>query len=134
MIFCYNEKNWKKIERKNRPFSIEFNFCWICTIFRIKPSHLLVSFEEQHVVTYERSARYTFADFLAICGGLLGLFLGISALSVIEFIYYSTLRLYWKLHYMKNKKRCRRITPVESDMKFKKLEINTIEPIKQNMF
>lgn len=36
---------------------------------------------------------YTFSDFMAICGGLLGLFLGISSLSIVEFIYYTSLRL-----------------------------------------
>lgn len=36
-------------------------------------------------------------DFLAICGGLLGLCLGISLLSIIELVYYSTLRLYWTI-------------------------------------
>lgn len=43
-------------------------------------------------MTLKRSATYTYTDFLASCGGLLGLFLGVSVLSIIEFFYYSTLR------------------------------------------
>lgn len=39
--------------------------------------------------------RYTLIDFLYICGGLLGLFLGTSLLSIIEMIYYATLRTFW---------------------------------------
>jgi acid-sensing ion channel, other len=38
---------------------------------------------------------YTVTQFLAICGGLLGLFLGVSLLSLIEIIYFATLRLFW---------------------------------------
>lgn len=43
----------------------------------------------------KRLETYSFTDFLAICGGLLGLFLGISLLSMIELIYIFTLRLFW---------------------------------------
>lgn len=38
---------------------------------------------------------YTNTDFIALVGGLLGLFMGFSVLSVIEFVYYFTLRFYW---------------------------------------
>lgn len=49
--------------------------------------------------------RYTISDFLAICGGLLGLFLGISLLSIIDLIYFSTLRLFWIFHWSKTKRK-----------------------------
>lgn len=49
-----------------------------------------------------RSEMYTTAIFIANCGGLLGLFLGISMLSIIEFIYFSTLRLYLSLRRWKS--------------------------------
>lgn len=55
------------------------------------------------VETLKRSEVYTYTHFLAICGGLLGLFLGVSLLSIIEFFYYSTLRLYWTLQQWKSK-------------------------------
>lgn len=67
--------------------------------FRVHPVDLLISFNNYEVRTLIRSEKYTYTDFLAICGGLLGLFLGVSTLSIIEFVYYSTLRLYctvWK--------------------------------------
>lgn len=51
------------------------------------------------VETVKRIEVYTFSDFLAIFGGLLGLFLGISALSIVELIYYSTLRLFWSIRW-----------------------------------
>lgn len=58
---------------------------------------MTVSFREPKIMALQRSASYTFTDFLAICGGLLGLFLGVSLLSIVEFIYYFTLRLFWSI-------------------------------------
>ena len=40
-----------------------------------------------------RYQQFTVVDFLAYVGGILGLFAGISALSVVEFLYFFTLRL-----------------------------------------
>lgn len=48
------------------------------------------------VETIKRRETYTWSDFMAICGGLLGLFVGMSALSVIELVYYGSLRYYWE--------------------------------------
>lgn len=67
----------------------------------MQASTITIFFRDHEVVTLKRSERYTFTDFLAICGGLCGLFLGVSALSIIEFLYYSTLRLYWTLRQWK---------------------------------
>ncbi|XP_031623091.1 pickpocket protein 28-like [Contarinia nasturtii] len=58
-------------------------------------SEVIVLFREPQIITLQRTPLYTLTDFLAACGGLLGLFLGISALSVVEFVYYFTLRLFW---------------------------------------
>ena len=57
-------------------------------------SKLTIVFRDHQVETLKRVESATLTDFLAICGGLSGLFLGVSVLSVIEFIYYFTLRLY----------------------------------------
>lgn len=47
---------------------------------------------------------YSFTDFFAICGGLLGLFLGVSFLSIVEIIYFVTLRLFWTIYQSRPKK------------------------------
>lgn len=56
---------------------------------------MAIFFRDQNVETTKRMEVYTYSDFLAIVGGLLGLFLGMSILSVTEFVYYGTLRWYW---------------------------------------
>lgn len=66
--------------------------------FRKPRSTAKIFFNDHQVTALKRSEMYTFAGFLSMCGGLLGLFLGVSALSVIELIYYVTLHLFWWIH------------------------------------
>ena len=58
-------------------------------------------------------------DFLASCGGFLGLFLGMSALSIIELLYYSTLRLFWTFRRIKS----------ESNAKLPKIQMIRETPV-----
>ena len=46
---------------------------------------------------HQRGELYTFIDFLANIGGLMGLCLGISTMSILEFIYFFTARLYYNI-------------------------------------
>lgn len=62
-------------------------------LFREKWSELTISFKENQFIPSRRSELYGVNDFIASCGGLLGLFLGVSILSIVEVIYYCTLRL-----------------------------------------
>ncbi|XP_063378688.1 pickpocket protein 28-like [Cydia fagiglandana] len=50
-------------------------------------------FKESRFVSLRRSELFGATDFLANCGGLLGLFLGFSFLSLVELLYFFTLRL-----------------------------------------
>lgn len=74
----------------------EFLFCRIVTT-----SKLFVSFKENQFISLNRTEAYTLTDFIASCGGFFGLFMGISLLSVIEFIYFFTLRLCCKIRMRK---------------------------------
>jgi hypothetical protein len=47
-----------------------------------------VMFKENEFLTIRRSERYGFIDFISNCGGLMGLFMGISTFCVFEIIYY----------------------------------------------
>lgn len=60
---------------------------------RMKMTRLTISFKEMQFITSERNELYGSTDFLANCGGLLGLFTGFSFLSMVEMIYFLTLRL-----------------------------------------
>ncbi|XP_026496020.2 pickpocket protein 28 [Vanessa tameamea] len=62
-------------------------------------ARVMIFFKEAQFITSRRSELYGQTDFLANCGGLLGLFMGFSILSVAEIIYFLTLRLFclfWK--------------------------------------
>ncbi|XP_030040427.2 pickpocket protein 28 [Manduca sexta] len=56
-------------------------------------SRVMIFFKEAQFITSRRSELYGQTDFLASCGGLLGLFMGFSFISLIELIYFLTLRL-----------------------------------------
>lgn len=55
-------------------------------------SNLGVFFKDHQYIALKRQELYSHTDFLADVGGLLGLFMGVSALSVVEIFYYLTLR------------------------------------------
>lgn len=63
--------------------------------------NVTIFFDNNEISKIQRSERYTFIDLLAICGNMLGLFLGVSALAIIELVYYFTLRLFWSLRQRK---------------------------------
>ncbi|XP_061393667.1 pickpocket protein 28-like [Musca vetustissima] len=56
-----------------------------------------IYFKDNHFITIKRSELYGLYDFIANCGGILGLFMGVSILSVIEIFYHLTLRLWANL-------------------------------------
>ncbi|XP_075210433.1 pickpocket protein 28-like [Lycorma delicatula] len=55
---------------------------------------IIIYYKESQFVTSYRSELYGYADFLGTCGGLMGFCCGFSILSLIEIIYYATIRLY----------------------------------------
>lgn len=73
---------------------MRFKQNYIIANANVSISRLTVVFKDHQVETLKRVEMQTYVNFLAICGGLMGLFLGISVLSIIEFIYYFTLRLF----------------------------------------
>lgn len=60
---------------------------------RYKPTRFQVYFKENEFITLTRSELYGPIDFIASCGGLLGLFMGASFLSIVELLYFCLLRL-----------------------------------------
>ncbi|XP_063916762.1 pickpocket protein 28-like [Zophobas morio] len=59
----------------------------------IQMTRLTLFFKDMQFITSERNELYGQTDFLANCGGLLGLFTGFSFLSIVEIVYFLSLRL-----------------------------------------
>jgi acid-sensing ion channel, other len=67
-------------------------------------SGFMFSFKTSQFVALQRSQLYGPTEFLASCGGLLGLFLGFSFMSVVELIYFLTIRLICDLQKWRHQK------------------------------
>lgn len=70
--------------------------------------------KETQFITSKRSELYGLTDFIANCGGLLGLFIGVSTLSIVEIFYYLTIRL--MKHFKKISFRKKNIEPVQQNL------------------
>lgn len=62
-----------------------------------KLSKLSILFKHDSFISLKRSETNTMSNFLASFGGLLGLFMGFSVLSMVEMVYFFTLRLFYKI-------------------------------------
>lgn len=56
-------------------------------------SRVLITFRDEQFFASRRAEMYSEIDFIASCGGILGLFMGFSILSIVEIVYFSTLRI-----------------------------------------
>uniref|UniRef100_A0A336L784 CSON004091 protein n=1 Tax=Culicoides sonorensis TaxID=179676 RepID=A0A336L784_CULSO len=78
----------------------------------IQFARLSIFFKEAQFITSRRSELYGPVDFLANCGGLMGLFMGISLLSFVEIFYFCTVRLCCNLKMrLENRKKGDKIMP-----------------------
>lgn len=62
-------------------------------------SRLTIYFQDPQYESSELYALFTFSDYIASCGGVLGLFMGFSILSCFELVYYFMVfivRAYWR--------------------------------------
>lgn len=55
-------------------------------------SEVTIFFKDDDFIFSKRSELYSFTDFIANFGGILGLFLGVSILSIVEIIYFMAFR------------------------------------------
>ncbi|XP_055527738.1 pickpocket protein 28-like [Wyeomyia smithii] len=55
-------------------------------------SHLQVFLKDSQFIPIQRNELFGLTDFLANCGGLLGLFMGVSILSFVEIVYYCVIK------------------------------------------
>lgn len=61
------------------------------------PIFLWVQFAKPEFLAMRMSAQFSLTDFISQCGGLLGLFMGVSILSIVEVIYYFTIKLMYRV-------------------------------------
>ncbi|CAO1310274.1 unnamed protein product, partial [Diamesa serratosioi] len=59
-------------------------------------SSVNINFRDYYFIESKRSELYGWIDFMANCGGLLGLFMGFSLLSLVEILYYFTINFAWR--------------------------------------
>lgn len=78
--------NWKELFKAFKSDMNEFP--------GIQLTRVNILFKNTQFITSRRSELYGQTDFLANCGGLLGLFMGFSFLSLVEIVYFLTLRMW----------------------------------------
>jgi Amiloride-sensitive sodium channel len=66
-------------------------------VFRFHYSQVKIYFKENQFMASSRSELYGTTDFLANCGGILGLCLGVSVMSLFEIVYFCTIRLWFNM-------------------------------------
>lgn len=89
--------------QRNSPLMLHFDLIFISfCLVRFEYSSLIFSFDDSTAEIQKRTALFTSLDFLAACGGLMGLFLGISAFSLFKYIVNFTLCFFWMLREKRN--------------------------------
>uniref|UniRef100_A0A182T5M0 Pickpocket n=1 Tax=Anopheles maculatus TaxID=74869 RepID=A0A182T5M0_9DIPT len=74
-------------------------------------SSLLIYFKEAQFISIKRNQLFGVNDFIANCGGILGLFMGVSLLSIVEILYYFTLKPLIN-HFMRKHRKSHKIATV----------------------
>jgi hypothetical protein len=83
--------------------------------YSMQLASLSLFFKEDQFITSRRSELYGRTDFLANCGGLLGLFMGVSLISILEIFYFCTIRLACNLRMRRQKsQKLARMSPMPS--------------------
>lgn len=76
-------------------------------------SRLSVYFKEHQFTAIKRTVLFSIATLIANWGGILGLFMGISSLSLIELVYFFSVRLYDNLR--KRRQTKKRLMKLEAE-------------------
>jgi acid-sensing ion channel, other len=78
--------------------SISFHTKYRYTKINTNETTIAVRMNTDDIVLYRRYQQFTFSDIVSYVGGLLGLFAGISMLSIVELFYFFSLRLCGSLY------------------------------------
>lgn len=69
--------------------------------FRDRMSLVAIYFDDDQYLAMERKELFGFFDLVSNFGGVLGLFTGFSLMSLVEILYYFSLRIYCNTHLYK---------------------------------
>lgn len=70
-------------------------FLWEKNRSQVNEVLIRVYFQRNTFIPFQRSELYGLTEFLASCGGILGLFMGVSVLSLAELFYFFPIRYLW---------------------------------------
>uniref|UniRef100_A0A182QC31 Pickpocket n=1 Tax=Anopheles farauti TaxID=69004 RepID=A0A182QC31_9DIPT len=76
--------DWRRLTSTIHLFEQELNHSQL--------SSLMVYYKESEFIAINRRQLFGLNDFIANCGGILGLFMGVSLLSIVEILYYFTMK------------------------------------------
>lgn len=89
----YGKKSIRLLKGWYSKYSWNSNWETYSFISRKHMSHFQIYFRKNQYITMDRNELFGITDFLANFGGLLGLFIGFSLLSLKELLYYFSLRI-----------------------------------------
>lgn len=70
----------------------------------MNPSVLTIFFKSTHFIPIQRSESFSKTDLVASCGGILGLFMGFSLISMAELLYYCAIRPFCMIYQCQKQK------------------------------
>lgn len=73
--------------------------------FSFRASRFALYYKETQFTAIKRTVMFGVTTLIANCGGIFGLFMGISSLSIIEFAYFFSVRLFNNLRKRRNIKK-----------------------------
>ncbi|KAK4874758.1 hypothetical protein RN001_014118 [Aquatica leii] len=94
-----SQVDWKWQKRSKTLASIEMN---TKSPYLYQYTKIQIFFKDLQFISSERNELYGLMDFLSSCGGLLGLFIGFSFISLIELMYFLTIRVICNYKNFKN--------------------------------
>ncbi|XP_053668363.1 pickpocket protein 28-like [Anopheles marshallii] len=96
--------DWRRLTSTIHLFEKELNHSQL--------SSMSVYYKEAQFISIKRNQLFGLNDFIANCGGILGLFMGVSLLSIVEILYYFTMKPLIA-HFLKRTRKENKIATVE---------------------
>lgn len=102
----------------------------------MNPSVLTIFFKSSHFIPIQRSESFSKTDLVANCGGILGLFMGFSLISMAELLYYCTVRPFCIMYRCRKEKHknIEKVSSTTDDNNIKVTEWNQMMYVSENRY